>query len=123
MNDEARNKIRSVIKETVNPILDRRVNIFMLHEKVVAQRRKVAEEQQKLKQIQDILDAENKKDVVEFEALIDLISISGWKFSTTDSHDTTLTMIGGKRTAENSQFIGAFVNEILNRFVEPDERR
>lgn len=123
MNDEARNKIRAVVKENVNPILDRRVNIFVLHEKVVEQRRKVAEAQQKLRDIQEILDAENKKDAAEFEALLDLISISGWKFSVTDSHDTVLKMLGGTRTAENGQFIGGFVNGILERFIEPDERR
>ena len=123
MNEETRNKIRGMIKENVNPILERRVEMMHKHDKIVTRRKELAEAQQKLKVAEDLYAADAKKDAVEFESLIDLISISGWKFSTTDSHDTILTLLGGRRTAENAALVAPFVNSILERFVEPDERR
>ena len=123
MNEETRNKIRAMIKENVNPILDRRVDMLLMQDKVISRRKELADAQQKLKAAEDLLATTMKKDSVEFESLIDLISISGWKFSTTDSHDTVLTMLGGKRTAENATIVGPFVSSVLKRFVEPDERR
>ena len=121
MNEETRNKIRCLIKANVNPILDRRVEMLTMHDNVVARRKEVADAQQKLKAAEDLLANTTKKDIIEFESLVDLISISGWTFSTKDSHDTVLTMLGGKRTAENAPLVAPFVNSILERFVATNE--
>lgn len=122
MNEETRNKIRKVIHENVNPILDRRVNIVILRDKVVQRRKELAEAQQRLKVAEDTLAATEKKDAVEFESLIDLISISGYTFSTKDSHDSVLAMLGAKRTAENAALIGPFVKSLEDRFIWADDR-
>lgn len=122
MNEETRNKIRKVIHENVNPILDRRVDIVLLRDKVVQRRKELAEAQQRLKVAEDTLAATEKKDAVEFESLIDLISISGYTFSTKDSHDSVLAMLGAKRTAENAALIGPFIKALEDRFIGADER-
>lgn len=122
MNEETRNKIRIVIKENVNPILDRRVDMVTMQNKVIARRKELADAQQKLKAAEDLLEDTRKKDIVEFESLIDLISISGWKFSANDSHGAVLDMLGVRRTAENKDLLAAFVIDIRDRFLAVDDR-